>query len=284
MYLATEAILLAGNDPQSKKWLPALALGPGGRHARARRGPGLPLARQPEDDASRAASSPGKKIGVPDGNVATFAVVAAKSGAGVDARAGRPDGPGRDAHARPSRSTRRVACAEIAFKDAPAELLGDEGRGWELLERVLDRAAVLQAFEQLGGAERAFEMTRDFTMGRYAFGRPIASFQALKHRMADVYVAIELAKSNCYWGAWALSTNDPELALAAPPRARLAPPRRSTSPRVEMVQMHGGVGFTWEYDCHLFYRRAKHQALVTRHRRRTGARSWCSDSTAKQAA
>ena len=104
-------------------------------------------------------------------------------------------------------------------------------------------------------------ITRDFTMGRYAFGRPIASFQALKHRMADLYVKIELAKSNCFWAAWALSENNPELALAAP-SARVAATDAFDTAAVEMVQMHGGVGFTWEYDCHLFYRRAKHQAVA----------------------
>ena len=97
-------------------------------------------------------------------------------------------------------------------------------------------------------------------MGRYAFGRPIASFQALKHRMADLYVAIELAKSNCFWAAWALSEDNPELALAAP-AARVSATEAFDTAAVEMVQMHGGVGFTWEYDCHLFYRRAKHQAV-----------------------
>ena len=82
-------------------------------------------------------------------------------------------------------------------------------------DRILDRAAVLMAFEQVGGAERGLEMTVDFAQGRYAFGRPISSFQALKHRMADVWVGIELARSHAYYGAWALSNEAEELGVAA---------------------------------------------------------------------
>ncbi len=259
VYLATEAILLAGQDQQRKKRLPALANGTAVGTLALGEGPGFPSPASLKTTFAGGKLN-GKKIGVPDGNVATFAVVAARSGAGVSLALVDLKGPGVTRTATESIDPTR-ASAEIAFKDTPAELLGDEGRGWELLEKVLDRAAVLQAFEQLGGAERAFEMTREFTMGRYAFGRPIASFQALKHRMADLYVSIELAKSNCYWGAWALSENNPELAIAAC-AARVSATEAFDLSAVEMVQMHGGVGFTWEYDCHLFYRRAKHQAVA----------------------
>ncbi len=259
VYLATEAILLSGNDQQRKKWLPPLASGAAVGTLALAEGPGFPSPASLKTSFSGGKLN-GKKIGVPDGNVATFAVVAAKSGAGVSLALVELSGPGVTRSATESIDPTRSA-AEITFKDAPAELLGDDGRGWDLLERVLDRAAVLQAFEQLGGAERAFEGTREFTMGRYAFGRPIASFQALKHRMADLYVKIELAKSNCFWAAWALSENNSELALAAP-AARVSATDAFDSCAVEMVQMHGGVGFTWEYDCHLFYRRAKHQAVA----------------------
>jgi hypothetical protein len=129
------------------------------------------------------------------------------------------------------------------------------------VEQLLDRAAVLMAFEQLGSATRAFEITREFTLGRYAFGRPIASFQAVKHRLADLYVEIELARSNAYYAAWALSTNAPELPVAACGARASASDAFEVMSR-EMIQLHGGVGYTWEYDCHLFYRRAKYLAAV----------------------
>jgi len=259
VYIATEAILLAGQDQQRKKWLPALANGSAVGTLALAEGPGFPSQQSLKATLSGGKLT-GKKIGVPDGNVATFAVVVARSGAGISLALVDLAGPGVTRTATESIDPTR-ASAELTFKDAPAELLGDEGRGWELLEKVLDRAAVLQAFEQLGGAERAFEMTREFTMGRYAFGRPIGSFQALKHRMADLYVAIELAKSNCFWAVWALSTDNAELALSAP-AARVSATEAFDLAAVEMVQMHGGVGFTWEYDCHLFYRRAKHLAVA----------------------
>src|SRR6202021_875408 len=93
--------------------------------------------------------------------------------------------------------------ATLTFKDAPAELLGEAGDGWRLVAAVFDRAAVLTAFEQIGGADRALEMARDYALERMAFGRPIGSFQAIKHKLADVYVANTLARSNAYYAAWA---------------------------------------------------------------------------------
>ncbi len=259
VYLATEAILLAGSDAQKKKWLTALASGAAVGTFALAEGPGFPSPASLKTSFGGGKLT-GKKIGVPAGNVANVAVVAAKSGSGVTLAL--VDLAGGGVTRTPVESIDPTqSIAQLDFAGAPAEALGAEGKGHELLERVLDRAAVLLAWEQLGGAERAFEITRDFTMGRYAFGRPIASFQALKHRMADEYVALELAKSNCFWGAWALSENDPELALAAP-SARVSATQAFDLTSVEMVQMHGGVGFTWEYDCHLFYRRAKQQGLV----------------------
>ena len=103
---------------------------------------------------------------------------------------------------------------------------------------------------------RAFEITREFTLGRYAFGRPVASFQAIKHRLADLWCALELGRSNAYYGAWALSNDAPELPEAAC-LARVSCSDACSDTSVEMIQLHGGVGYTWEYDCHLFYRRAK---------------------------
>jgi alkylation response protein AidB-like acyl-CoA dehydrogenase len=104
-------------------------------------------------------------------------------------------------------------------------------------------------------------MARDYAMGRYAFGRPIASFQAIKHKLADMYVATELARSNSYYGAWALSTDAPELAVAAA-TARVSATEAYHECSKENIQVHGGMGFTWEFDCHLHYRRSKVLSLV----------------------
>jgi hypothetical protein len=266
VYLATEAILLAGSDAQKKKWLPRLASGELiGTFAFAE-GAGDPEAAYVETRfaAGRDAPGPlgdqngkltGTKVPVLDGAEAGLAVVVARGAKGpvlalVDLAT---SGVTRSALESfdPSRSI-----ARIAFQDVPAELLGSEAKGAAQLDRLLDRAAVMMGFEQIGGATRAFEITREFTLGRYAFGRPIASFQAVKHRLAELYAKIEIARSNGYYAAWALSTDSDELSLAAC-GFRAAASDAFELASEEMIQLHGGVGFTWEYDCHLFYRRAK---------------------------
>jgi alkylation response protein AidB-like acyl-CoA dehydrogenase len=150
--------------------------------------------------------------------------------------------------------------AQIVFQGAAAEPLGAPGDGWSLLERVFDRAAVLIAFEQLGGADRALEMARDYALERFAFGRPIGSLQAIKHMLADMYVSATLARSNAYYGAWALSTGAGELAQAAA-TARVSATQAFQLCARNNIQVHGGMGFTWEFDCHLYYRRSNLLAL-----------------------
>ncbi len=254
VYLATEAILLAGSDEQKRSHLPRLADGTAiGTLALSER-PGAvtsaaPAARIEGDRLT------GEKVPVLDGDIAHLAVVAAREGEGLSLALVDLEGPGvtreRIESFDPSRSQ-----ARIRFEGAPVDRLGRAGEGAALLARLLDRAAVLFAFEQLGGADRAFQITHQFIQGRYAFGRPIGSFQAIKHRMADLWVDIELARSNCYYGAWALEHDAPELPLAAA-GARVSASSAFDRATVEMIQLHGGVGFTWEYDCHLFYRRAR---------------------------
>jgi alkylation response protein AidB-like acyl-CoA dehydrogenase len=254
VYLATEAILQFGSEAQKKSWLPRLASGEiAGTFAFAE-GTGEPDA---ASLATRFAGGKlnGTKVPVLDGEGAGVAVVVAKGDKGpvlvlVDLSA---SGVARSRLESfdPSRSV-----AKIAFQDTPAELLGSDTKGVAQLDTLLDRAAVMMGFEQIGGATRAFEITREFTLGRYAFGRPIASFQAVKHRLAELYAKIEIARSNGYYAAWALSTDSDELALAAC-GFRAAASDAFELAAEEMIQLHGGVGFTWEYDCHLFYRRAK---------------------------
>ena len=103
-------------------------------------------------------------------------------------------------------------------------------------------------------------MARDYAMERFAFGRPIGSFQAIKHKLTDVYVALELARSNAYYGAWALTAGAAELSLAAA-TARVSATEAFHIASKENIQTHGGVGFTWAFDCHLYYRRSKQHGL-----------------------
>ncbi len=252
--LCTEAILAYGSDAQKQQWLPRLAAGDAiGTFALAE-GPGETDA---ESVTARFADGKlrGAKLPVLDGEAANVAVVVAQGERGpvlalVDL-AGAGVTRSRIASFDPSRSL-----AKIEFQDAPAQPLGAAEGGAQRVAALLDRAAVVIGFEQLGGATRAMELTREFAMGRYAFGRPIASFQAIKHRFADLYAKIEIARSNGYYAAWALSSGSDELGLAACSFRAAASDAFETAAQ-EMIQIYGGVGFTWEYDCHLFYRRAR---------------------------
>ena len=256
IYLAAEALLRAGSEAQRKRWLPRVAQGQAIGCFALAEGPHAPTA---DNMTTRAAGGrvTGVKVPVLDGDVADFAVVGARTGEGgpglflVDLA-----GPG-ISRAPVSTVDPTRSHARIAFADAPAEPLGT---GWPLVERLLDRAAVLVAFEQVGGAQAALDMAREYGLGRFAFGRQIASFQAIKHKLADMYVAVELARSNAYYGAWALSKDAPELPVAAA-AARVAASEAYYHAAKENIQTHGGMGFTWEFDCHLHYRRAKLTAL-----------------------
>jgi len=197
----------------------------------------------------------GTKIPVTDGDIATHAVVLAKEGSGASlvlvdlAGAGVTRKPVKTLE--PTRSH-----AEIVFDGAEGTRIGEAGAGEARHEALMDRVAVLLAFEQLGGASRCLEMANQYAKERYAFGKPIGGNQAIKHKLADMYVKNEVARSNCYYGAWALSTDAAELPEAAA-AARLAASEAYWYASKENIQTHGGMGFTWEVDCHLFYRRAK---------------------------
>ena len=127
------------------------------------------------------------------------------------------------------------------------------------------------AFEGLGGADVAMDMAVAYAKDRIAFGRKIGGYQAVKHRCADMYIKNKLARSHAYYGAWALSTGAPELPLAAA-GARVASIDAFQFAAEENVQLHGGIGFTWESDCQFFYRRARTLALSL------GSRTFWSDN------
>jgi len=263
VYLAAEAILLAGSAAQKQKWLPLIASGAAIGTLALFEGKGNPSPKSIQLTAA-GGSLTGIKKPVPDGAIADFVIVAARTGstgrdsdialflvemnsAGIEARALTSIDPTRGQ-------------AELTFKNCAAEPLGAAGEGWSLLSQLLDRAAVLTAFEQIGGADRALEMGRDYALDRIAFGRPIGSFQAVKHMLADMYVSATLARSNSYYGAWALSTNAAELPEAAA-AARISATQAFQHCAKNNIQVHGGMGFTWEFDCHLYYRRANATAL-----------------------
>jgi alkylation response protein AidB-like acyl-CoA dehydrogenase len=254
IYFFAEGLLLAGSAEQKAKILPKIADGSAIGCLAVSEGPGTPSA------AGTAAhfdgqSLTGVKIPVADGTDATHALVLAKEGAGTSLVLVDLNGPGVTREAIKTLDPSR-GHAKLAFAKAPAERVGSIGDGWALTENILDRAAVLLAFEQVGGAQACLDMAVDYAKNRYAFSRQIASFQAIKHKLADMYVAIEVARSNAYYGAWALSTDAPELPFAAA-AARVAATQAYHLASKENIQTHGGMGFTWDVDCHLYYRRAK---------------------------
>jgi alkylation response protein AidB-like acyl-CoA dehydrogenase len=256
IYLVAEALLLAGSEAQKKKWLPRIASGEAVGCLALAEGAGAPTPRAVKTRAATGRLS-GSKAPVADGDVADVAVVAARVEGASDLSLFLVDlaGPGVSRTTLPTVDPTR-SHARLVFEDTPAEPLGATGQGGAVLERLLDRAAVLVAFEQVGGAQAALDMAREYAMGRFAFGRPIASFQAIKHKLVDMYVGVELARSNAYYAAWALSTNASELPVAAA-TARVSATEAYFHAAKENIQTHGGMGFTWEFDCHLHYRRAK---------------------------
>lgn len=259
VYMAREAIALGGSPEQKKAHLPGLCDGSTIACLATAEGNGPLTAKSIKAEVAGGRLS-GTKTPVADGDIAGLAVVAARSGGEVGLFLVDLTGPGVSRQPVETIDPTRSHAA-LTFANAPAEPLGALADGWRLLERTLDHAAVLLAFEQVGGAQKCLEDAKDYALNRYAFGRPIASFQAIKHKLADVYMKAELARSNAYYGAWALATAAAELPLAAA-AARVAGSQAFTFAAEENIQTHGGMGFTWEFDCHLYLRRAKHLALA----------------------
>jgi alkylation response protein AidB-like acyl-CoA dehydrogenase len=255
VYLATEAILMAGSEAQKEEWLPRLAAGEAIGTLAMSEGAGRPAAKSLECEVKDGKLS-GTKIPVPDAAIANVAIVLAKSGKRASLYLVDMDQGSKTAVKPVPTLDPTRGHGQIRFKNAKAELLGKAGKGMELLDTLLDRAAVLFAWEQVGGSQAALEQAKDYAMGRYAFGRPIASYQAIKHKLANMYVKNTLARSNCYYGAWALNTDAAEMPLAAA-TARVSAIQAYYFASKENIQTHGGMGYTWEFDCQFFYRRAK---------------------------
>ncbi|MEW5684141.1 MAG: acyl-CoA dehydrogenase family protein [Pseudomonadota bacterium] len=262
IYLCAEFLLQAGSEAQKTVWLPKLASGEAVGTFALVEGQGRASADKVQLKAAGGKLT-GTKTLVADGMAADVAVVAARTGAGDDGISlflVDLNGPGVSRRELQSIDPTR-SYAAISFDGAPGEALGGTGDGWHIASQVMDRAAILMAFEQVGGSDRALEMARDYALDRMAFGRPIASFQAIKHMLADMYVAATLARSNCFYGAWALATGAAELPVAAA-TARVSATTAFQQCAKNNIQVHGGMGFTWAFDCHLYYRRANALAVA----------------------
>ncbi len=259
VYLATETIKLAASKDQQNAWLPQLASGEWIGCLATVETSGAFNAEAVNCSVSNGKLS-GSKTAVLHGSIADKALVAAKEDGELKLYLVDLEQPGvTRAPLKSLDPTQPVA--ELVFDHANAEKLDGDMDAIAALAKIYDRAAVLISFEQVGGCEASLEMAKEYTSGRYAFGRQVASFQAIKHKLADMFVAKELARSNAYYGAWALSVDADELALSAA-TARVSAIDAYYQCSKENIQAHGGMGFTWEFDCHLYYRRAQALSLT----------------------
>ena len=258
VYLATEALKLFGTDQQKEEWLPQLAEG------KIIATFALPeSAIEPNSNNIQCSFSAGKvsgvKMPVADGSYADICIAVvkdnAKNGDGIAMAIVKLDNSGVTKKSLSTLDQSRDH-AELIFSNADADLMDNSDDGWSEVQQIFDIAAVLMAFEQIGGAEASLSMAKDYAMDRFAFGRQIGSYQAIKHKLADMYIKIELAKSNSYFGAMMLNDNGSDLKIAAA-ASRVAATDAFNYAAQENIQTHGGIGFTWEADTQFYYRRSQ---------------------------
>ncbi len=256
--LGANAILNAGTDEQKKELLPGIADGT----TRAALAFVEPSGKWEIDGIELEAKESGgnwtltgEKSYVVDGHTATLLIVAAKTGNDVSLFTVDPDAEGVTRTALATLDMTRKQ-AKIAFANTPATLLGEKGKGEQALKKTLDQAAAALSAEMVGGAQQCLDMSTTYAKERYQFGRPIGSFQAIKHKCANMLMEVEMARSAAYYAGWAAAEDPDELPLAA----SLSKAYCSDAffhAAAENIQIHGGIGFTWEHDAHLFFRRAK---------------------------
>ncbi|MGF1599056.1 MAG: acyl-CoA dehydrogenase family protein [Acidimicrobiales bacterium] len=202
----------------------------------------------------------GVKSFVIDGHVANLIVVAARTSSGVSLFAVDGDASGLSRESLSTMDQTRKQ-AKLTFDTTPATLIGNEGAGWDTMTTVLDLGAIALAAEQVGGAQFVLEMAVQYAKDRVQFGRPIGSFQAIKHKCADMLLEVESAKSAAYYGLWcAAEMNDEMPSVASLAKAYCSEAYFHAA--AENIQIHGGIGFTWEHPAHLYFKRAKSSELL----------------------
>lgn len=263
--MTAEAIRRAGSDAQKRAILPKIAAGetiatiawmepPGSWDAAGIKA----TARESGGDFTL----DGVKLFVNDGHLADLMIVAARTGgageAGVTLFA--IDARRQGVAVTPLKTmdqTRKLSEVRLEGVRANAdETLGAISGGWKTLAEVIDRGKVMIAAEMMGGAQKALEMSVEYAKLRVQFGRPIGSFQAVQHKCANMMVDVESAKSAVYYAAWAVSNESAEAPLAAA-LAKAAASDAYRRVTAEAIQVHGGIGFTWDHDLQLYFKRAK---------------------------
>jgi alkylation response protein AidB-like acyl-CoA dehydrogenase len=261
--LAANLLLASGDEAAKKDYLPGIASGSTIATVALAEESG----RWDEEGVTLAASGSGgswtlsgEKLYVLDGHVANLVLVVARSPAGVGVYAVEPGAPGFTATPLSTMDQTRKQ-ARLSFESTPARLIGGEGGGWGPVSKMLDLAAVALAAEQVGGAQRVLEMAVEYAKVRVQFGRPIGSFQAIKHKCADMLLEVESAKSAAYYAGWAAADDSDELPVVAS-LAKSYCSEAYFHAAAENIQIHGGIGFTWEHPAHLYFKRAKSSELL----------------------
>ena len=263
--LATQALLLGGDEEACTRLLPALAAG---ERTAALAWVGPTGCWRPGSTAVTACptsagecSLTGQASYVLGGDTADDLVVAARTGHGVGLFVVPTDQDGVEREATAGMDqTRRLST--VTLDHCAGRLLGDDGAGTAVLERVRDLACVALAMEQVGAAARCLEMTVDYAKEREQFGRPIGSFQALKHRLADLYTLVQSARSAAYAAAWASVDGSGDELMHWAAVAKTYCSEALFTVASEAVQMHGGIAITWEHDAQLYLKRAHGSAQL----------------------
>jgi alkylation response protein AidB-like acyl-CoA dehydrogenase len=255
--LATEALLASGDPQAQAEHLPALAAGERTATLAVAEADG----RWHADGIRTAATGSGHDVRltgtkelVLDGADADLLLVVGRGDRGLSVYAVSPDAEGVTAEPLDVLDLTRPM-ARLHLRDAPARLVGEEGGGWAVVEHVRRAAAILLAAEQVGAMSALVETTAEHARTRRAFGRPIGSFQGVKHRLADMAVRLEMSRSAAYWAAWQ-EPGSADSALGAEVAASYCSESFLQTAK-DAIQLHGGTGFTWEHDAHLFLRRAR---------------------------
>ena len=260
--LAANAVLFVGTDADKAAYLPGIASG----ETIATVGLTDDAGEWDMTTSSMSASAAGDgfivngvRSYVTDGQIASVIFVPAMTAKGLSLFAVQGDAAGVTRVALPTMDQTRKQ-SRIEFNNAPAMLVGVEGGAGEGLTTMIQVAAAALAAEQVGGAQRVLNNAVDYAKNRVQFGRPIGSFQAIKHKCADMLLDVESAKSAAYYAAWTAQEMNDELPIAAS-LAKSFCSEAYVHCAAENIQIHGGIGFTWEHHAHLYFKRAKSSEL-----------------------
>jgi alkylation response protein AidB-like acyl-CoA dehydrogenase len=260
--LAAPILIEGGSDEQKKSVLPRMASGEFIGTVAIAEAAGRFDADGIQLKASKSGNEytiTGEKFFVPDAHVANGIAVAVRTGGtgekGITIVTVPTDSKGLTITQLKTVDMTRRLC-HLKFDNVKASgTLGKEGEGWPILRRTLDIATAALSAELVGTAQKALDLSVEYAKTRVQFGKPIGSFQAVKHKCVDMMVAVENARSLTYFACWTVDTKSPEAATAVP-MAKAYASDMAKNVTSEAIQVHGGIGFTWEHDMHLYHRRA----------------------------